>query len=567
MKKNAIVFIFFVIILLPAIKPILDNDFYICYDYRIQIIRGWTMIDNWEHKNFFAHWSRFIYKGYGSPMFLFYTPLYFYLFAALYYIGIPFFYCFKILNISGFVLTAFSMYYYSKKFMPSFAAVIAGLVFTLAPYHFYEVYSSGQFIEFFSWMLMPPMFYYIYAILKNPVKKNYIILAAIFAIFMLTHHTSIFIFFPILFFILISFIFFQRNFITKKSIFTLSIAIITGALISAYFWIPCISEKQFTWFGNAPNHDFNKCFVSAAELFDIVSQPKDILSKNFNLNLPAFFIMFLFIFYSFRSTEKMKNTGFIFLILFFYGFFFSNRISAPVWNNIKFLHYLEFPFRFLFIMSFASAFLCGLFFSFFRKIRFYQKIIIALIIILFSYAQLYNHIKIFKPEKYGYTYLPAEFNMSNFNKNKLLEFENFTSEDFIFLPKDFKFKEYDNSKFERIEFSEKNISEIKDFIEIPDEFNFSVNSKKNNKLFFNLAYFPGWNVYLNGKKIKFIVSEKGNINVDIPKGNNIIKIKFEDTPIRIFSYAVSIAGVVLFFIATLIFIKFEIKEKRIKISD
>ena len=64
-----------------------------------------------------------------------------------------------------------------------------------------------------------------------------------------------------------------------------------------------------------------------------------------------------------------------------------------------------------------------------------------------------------------------------------------------------------------------------------------------------VAYFPGWEVSANKKKIpQNAPSKMGLIRFELPKGNYQIEIKLQDTPIRVIGNMISLlsALVVIF---------------------
>ena len=66
----------------------------------------------------------------------------------------------------------------------------------------------------------------------------------------------------------------------------------------------------------------------------------------------------------------------------------------------------------------------------------------------------------------------------------------------------------------------------------------------------NIAYFPGWQADLNGKKINLSL-KNGRIILNLPSGIHILKLTFKDTPIRTVSNGISFFSFILLVYLTL----------------
>lgn len=60
-----------------------------------------------------------------------------------------------------------------------------------------------------------------------------------------------------------------------------------------------------------------------------------------------------------------------------------------------------------------------------------------------------------------------------------------------------------------------------------------------------ISYFPGWNVYLDGKKTVLLNNQYGILMVAIPPGKHLIEFIYEDTPIRFYSKILSASFVLI----------------------
>jgi hypothetical protein len=63
----------------------------------------------------------------------------------------------------------------------------------------------------------------------------------------------------------------------------------------------------------------------------------------------------------------------------------------------------------------------------------------------------------------------------------------------------------------------------------------------------NLAYFPAWNIYINGEKTEFKNDRRGLV-LYLPQGKNIVEARFIETPIEKLADFLSLLGIFLIFL-------------------
>ena len=63
----------------------------------------------------------------------------------------------------------------------------------------------------------------------------------------------------------------------------------------------------------------------------------------------------------------------------------------------------------------------------------------------------------------------------------------------------------------------------------------------------NLAYYPGWEVYVNNKKRDVKPTQDGRFTFSLPSGENRVEVIFNDTFIRKFAIFVSFISLIFLF--------------------
>jgi uncharacterized membrane protein YfhO len=75
----------------------------------------------------------------------------------------------------------------------------------------------------------------------------------------------------------------------------------------------------------------------------------------------------------------------------------------------------------------------------------------------------------------------------------------------------------------------------------------NLSDSKEQSLTIPVAYFPAWQGYVNGSKIS-IIDNRGKIQVNVPKGESKLELKFEQTPIELLGDFLSLAGILALFL-------------------
>jgi hypothetical protein len=129
------------------------------------------------------------------------------------------------------------------------------------------------------------------------------------------------------------------------------------------------------------------------------------------------------------------------------------------------------------------------------------------------------------------------------------------------MPKDF------NKPNNPNEIPENTISETKDIKIISQskktqQIDAKIYAEKETELFINLAFFPAWQIYIDGKKSEYSYFNRGLL-VKIPRGEHAINIKFAQTPIEKLGNILSLAGVFVLIIGIIISQRKHIYEQKI----
>ncbi len=149
-----------------------------------------------------CRWAPDQFLGYGTPLFNFYSPFTYYLAAAFHAVGLGWLAATKAVIAVFMVLSAVGAFLYSSTFLSLNAATVASVVFVYVPYHLVNAYYRGDIPEFAAMALFPTILW-AFSRLSEPhsrwkLGRYFIAAAGFYALIVLTHNLSAFIFTPIL---------------------------------------------------------------------------------------------------------------------------------------------------------------------------------------------------------------------------------------------------------------------------------------------------------------------------------------------------------------------------------
>lgn len=545
------------IITIPAFLAILNNQYFSMHDDQ-HIVRLYFLDKGIKQGYLYPRWVDLLGFGYGYPLFNFYPPLIYYSAEIFHLFGVSFIWSFKLTVISGFFLSSLGMYLFVKKLIGRSLAFLSSVFYTYFFYHAVLVYVRGALAEFFALAVIPFIFLALDNLAKTSAFKNSLFFGITFAFLILTHPL---IAFPFIFYLGFFFIFYL--FINKQKIKFIKyfiLGLIVGLSLSAFFWLPSIIERKYTLVDDILTKELaNYKIHYIYPLQFLYSQwgyggsiigPYDGMTFQLGkihilLSLFAFILSFIYLFKK-RKLDLQLKYFYFFVLLLLFSLFMTTSFSSFVWNKIKFLWYLQFPWRFLtftaLFISISASYFIFLLFSllkqYFQPPRLNRIItsLYFLFIIILSLMIIFKYQQYFKPQKLIKT-----------SDKELTTFEEIawriSKSSFEFVPKGVKTKKTDlNTTTLSIDKNNlpkkpyKIMNGIGDIKMLKNKFAekiFQVDVLSPVRFRLNTYNFPGWTAYLNNKKLKIDDNNDYKlITVFIPAGNNQLKFIFQDTPIR-----------------------------------
>lgn len=504
-------FIFIIIIGFLSVYPLLHQGLPPTHDGEYHIIRFYEFDKVLRSGILYPRWAPDLNFGYGVPLFNYVYPLPNYLTSFVHFFGISFIDSFKLIMFFASIFGAIFFYLWTKQFYGNLGGLVSAIFYTYSPYHFLDIYIRGSVGEVLALALFPAFLWTITILLRDG-NKRFIIPSGLFlSLIIFSHNILALMFLPFsVAYIILLILHPKRKIPIKDILFVLFIAF--G--LSSIFWLPALLEKQY---------------VSGLELFNIKENFPEIYQlifpswgsgfsggssgdqMSFQIGI-ANLLAALFGVIGFFIKKKIKYFTAFFLFCFIITFFLMLRASFPIWDKIPLMNYFQFPWRLLSLEILFCSFLAG------GIIRIWNSKILAAFLIIFVILLSISYTK------------PAFYHQRNDNyyltRSNFIDGTNSPGNLFntIWTAKP-------TQKINERLSLKSGVALIKPVSNSLTDYKFNLEIKKDSLLIANISYFPGWTVFLNGKKVNTIIKD-GLFSFAVPKGNHSLEIKFADTSIR-----------------------------------
>lgn len=517
MKKSVLGLIIALFLSFFALRPLFHAGFFSMHD-NTQVGRVVSMGRALRLGQFPVRWVSDLGYGYGYPLYNFYGPLPYYAGGALYALGISGLMATKLMFAVAIFLAAGSMYLLASSAFGSLGGILASVLFTYAPYHAVQLYVRGAVGEFWAYAIVPLLLFGMYK------QNNLVIALSTFGI--VTSHT-------IMGYVVVLASVGALLLPSCTRRMTLIKGLIWGLGLSAFFWLPALTEKSHTGVAAVigPTAAYADHFVCLNQLWDSSwgfagSAPGCVDGMSFRLGKPHVILGLVGLLLVTKTTlaRWAAMLGAVSLIMML-------PVSLAVWRVIPNMAFIQYPWRFLMFAVLSLSILGGgavLLLSH-RFLRLFTAgILIGSVIMLYT--------KLFIPQ----TFLLAS-DASYETEEELRWRVSKVSDEY--LPSDVPRPE-NPSEIIR-DTIEKQPDVTMRFVRETDTYamiRFDTQTEQTVKI--NKAYFPGWIYEVNSTRVEPAII-RGLPEITIPKGESTLEMQFTNTPVRTIGNTVSL-GVLMF---------------------
>lgn len=532
--KSLLSIVIVVIFAVIAGFSLLHDGLFPTHDGEYHVVRFFLFNESIFDGNFYPRWAAHLNNDFGVPLFNFVYPLPNYIATFLHLFKISFIDSFKISMFAATIIGGVFFYLWSKEFWGRIGGVVSSIFYTFSPYHFVDIYIRGSVGEV--WALgFFPAFLWSYTKFAKSKQKIFLAFSSIFLALIIFSHNILALMFFIFSLFYISLLIYKNN-NKKYLILNTSYLILLGLGLSAIFWLPAIYEAKY-----AVGLQIFNVTSKFPELYQLLipswgsgfsgGELQNELSYQIGAaNLLAFFLSTIVITLQIKNRSKELSYTVFFFISFIFVLLLMLNVSTPIWKTVPFMNYFQFPWRLLSIEILLVSFLAGSIFS--LNIR--RKLIglflaTFLIFITFIFGVDYS-----RPAYYMYrddnyymsrsNFIDGTNSIGNvFNTVYLESIPEKEKEKAIFLK--------GNGKIA--------LGEAKS-----NQYVFTIVTIVPSEVQVNLAYFPGWKVYVNNKEQDIKPTQNGRFTFSVPNGANKVKIIFKNNLIRNFSTLITVASLV-----------------------
>lgn len=316
-----------------------------------------TFFDSIQNGNFYPSWASTTNHGFGDVGIRFYPPFAYYVMVGFRYLSGNWYDASVLSFLFWFFLGGVGMYFWCREWFGENASLAAGIIYIFMPYHVNQLYNAFMYGEFAGSAILPFCFLFVTRICRNGKFIDVIGLAFFYALLVLTH-------IPLTILGSISLLIYSMASLRKKDFFPhllrLATAVFLGLLASSFYWLRMVTELDFVKHASAEFtsnlYDFHTNFIFSS-LHTLLLNSNTFSSLHCDLLLlitlgiitPSVVIFYLW------SKDKNNQKLFNVAIVLIFSIFIATPYSNFVWENLPVLQKVQFPWRWLAVVSMTSA--------------------------------------------------------------------------------------------------------------------------------------------------------------------------------------------------------------------
>ena len=479
-------------------------------------------------------WAPDLGSGHGQPLFEFAPPL-------IYAVALPFFEVGMSLADSLqfglailFALGAIAVFLIGRKLSFSRVASIgAAAAWLFAPYQALDIYVSGRFAESAAIAVAPVALLGLIAALQNPSAINVVLGAFAVAMLPLAHNAVALLMFPV-FAVFVA----VRSIVSDRRLKTAvaGASVLVGGLgLSAYFWLPAMLERDFvktdllrTGILNWTNYIIypSQLFWSPWGFGTSMRGPTNGISYSLGLIHIALAVVGVLV--AIRMANRTRRLdALVFAGAAISGALLATDLSWAIWTHVATLQYLVYPWRTLCV---PALFMPLLALYAFERMGFRLASVAIVALVLFNLA----HTSPKGIQTYDEAYYSTDFiAQKGINTTTREEYE----------PKTV----YHRPAFDGVLLKGvRSTAAVSQLGVSSNRQSFKVDTSEPALMQDSLFDYPGWTVLVDDREVATSpASDSGELTFNVPAGTHNVLVELRPTPIRRWSFYVSLATAAL----------------------
>ena len=347
--------------------------------------------------NFYPSWAYQPNYGYGDVSVRFYPPLTYYCLAFFRILSGNWFDATCLTFLALFFASGVGIYLWAKEWFTAKASLVGALVYIFLPYHLNQIYRASMLAEFAAAAILPFCFLYAARVCQKGRLTDICGLALSFALLILTHlPTTVMASLTLFLYCLFS----LKKTTYFQTIFKLAVSVLISLLLSSFYWVKMVTELNFvkhnTEAFSTDYYSFKSHFIglSVISFGDVKAAPTaSFLDIMILVMLGILFSNMLLYFVKARETKYYPITNVAVITIF--SLFMTSPLSLKVWESIELLQKIQFPWRWMTIITLGTSIFAAAGFEAFLEYFKTQKRFLSLIALGFLLVAVpYNSLKI-----------------------------------------------------------------------------------------------------------------------------------------------------------------------------
>lgn len=533
-KKIPLLMLLLVISFLPIVSMIRPGS-YESGDLSTHVRNAIAFYNVLRQGEVFPIWAGDMNGTYGYPAFLFMYIVPYYAVSLIHSLGLSFLISTKLFLGLAYILSGIFMYLFLKEEVSEKSAFIGALFYLFAPYHLVDLHFRTDIGEITAFIFLPLALLAAKKFLVTFGVKWFLLEVVAITLLILSHPAISLSGIPVLIVYIIFFYLYARK---GKVLFLQLLIFFISLLLAGFYVIPLLYELRFTY--HPPSNSL--MFLHVQDLLYSPWLYGFLFQGNkgqlvFFLGYPSLIILLIAII--FLVKKKVQNKDKIILLLSFVILagcvFMMIPLSQPLWYMIPFLKNFQFTYRLLGVTMFCIAIIAALTVQYIKNKKY--LLFICLFIIFSTILNWGNRRNVpFITDQV----LEQQVPYTNSNGGAIYQAITKWSD-----PKH-PFASHIPAKHAVISQGKGTITEVN-----RNNITHTYVTKSTTQLQIreNTLFFPGWNVYIDGKQehIYPVTNSvpRGIISFNVPKGKHTIVVIFQDTLAVVFGRIVSIVGILL----------------------
>jgi len=550
----------FTLLSLPASLPLLRGGYFVSHDglFHLHRLAG---LDRALHAGIlYPRWFPEFAYGYGHPVLNYYSPLAYYTGEIFHLLGGGYILSTRLTFLTGFLLAGLAIYFLARDLLGRFPALVAAVAYTYAPYHLADTYVRGALAESFTFVFMPLALWAIGRLFKQK-KVAYTIPAALaYGGLILTHNLTALIFAPLFLAYALLWTLASREF---RLLALVGLSFLLALGVTAFYWLPALTEVR--WVGLAAGLASTGYRDHLTPLRESISPfllyryfPNQVVKAEHPLSVVHLFLLLISMATVFRlakvGQKKASWQMALFLLAAALSFFMTLTYSLPLWKLLEpLLASLQYPWRFMGIASLGVAFLAGgvtFWAKEERKGGFWGYVLglcLMVLSVIPSLARLpVESLKMAEREVTVVRMWEEDFAHRQIGTTWTAEYLP------VWVRADRSEISLPPSTPEALDPRGFEAPKVVGIKEGHLWYELGVKSAKSTTLRFHIFYFPGWQGYVDKKKVDtYPGGELGLVTLEVPAGEHQLLLRFEGTRERKLGSALSVATFILLILALL----------------